>query len=180
MQNSGTKLVLALVGMALVLGVTSWWYRYEAAHRASQFWGPEASRLIAESEGFEVQEWGPVEHNNGQILEAGVIGEKTDLSKARGQAHLRHAFLSDRNFLWSKPLDTAATNWKWHLRFHEGGRETWVMLSEDLESIGKSESGQVAEAAYSCEPMTKSLQQYFEALGLIEKPQSAGASNAAE
>ncbi len=164
MQNSGTKLVLALVAMALLLGAVSWWYRYEAAHRASQYWGPAASRLIAEAEGLEVFEFVP-----------GESEQRTDLSQARGQAHLRHALLSDRNYEWQKPAQ-ASKDWHWRLRFHEDKRETLVCLSEDLETIGKPD----AETALSCAPMTASLRQYFEALGLVAKPRVAGASSDAE
>ena len=161
MQNSGTKLVLGLLGVAWVLGMISWWYRYETAHRASQFWGPEASRLIAESEGFEV------------VVGQGDGGEtRTDLSKARGQAHVRHALLSDGNYVWDEPEDTGRIEWQWTLRFHEGGRQALVMLSKDLKTIGRctndrQASGHDAVAAVACEPMTASLQQYFAAIGLL-------------
>lgn len=165
MQNSGTKLVLALVGVALALGVTSWWYRYEAAHRVSQFWGPEASRLIAESEGFEVVRQG-----------SGKAEIHKDLSHARGQAHLRHALMSDRNYVWDEPLEPSGIGWGWTLRFYEGEREALVKLSEDLQAIGKVDSTSDSVKALSCEPMTASLEQYFEALGLLGKPPSVGAS----
>ena len=48
MSQSGTKLVVALGSLALVLGAASWWYRFESAHRATQFWGPAAAELILE------------------------------------------------------------------------------------------------------------------------------------
>jgi len=158
MQNSGTQLVLALLGMALLLGVTSWWYRYETARQASQFWGPEASRLIAESEGLEAVE---------QVSRDQQI--RTDLSKARGQAHLRHAFMSDRNIVWDKPLEDKVIHWQWQLRFHEAGREAWVLLSDDLKAIGKRAAPAGAVLSFSCEPMTTSLAAYFQAVGLLDK-----------
>lgn len=169
MQNSGTKLVLALVAMAVLLGVVSWWYRYEAAHRASQFWGPEASRLIAESRGFEVL----VESSDGKR-------ETVDLSNARGQAHLRHALLSDRNYAWETPLTDSAIPWHWRLRFHEGEQEASVLLSENFHQIGKINAASGAVTSHSCEPMTVSLRQYFEALGLVDKSPAVGASNSEE
>ena len=166
MQNSGTKLVVALVTLAFLLGLVSWWYRYEAAHRSSQFWGPEASQLIAESDGLEA-------------IARDTEGNetRTDLSRARGQAHLRHAFLSDHNFVWAEPVDPKAIEWRWQLRFHEGAGEAFVLLSDDLKSIGKQESASDAIVGFSCEPMTGSLVAYFEAVGLVAKPRAAeGAS----
>jgi len=183
MQNSGTKLVLALVSLAFLLGVTSWWYRYEAAHRASQFWGAEASQLIAESESLEAL---TLHSDSGKGLagqmSAGQMsaGKATDLSHARGQAHLRHAFLSDRNYVWDEPLDAASIEWRWCLRFSEGDGQALVMLSEDLKSIGKQGPTPDSIVGFSCEPMTASLVPYFEAVGLRAKPQATDASTAAE
>ncbi len=166
MQNSGKILVLALVGIALLLGVTSWWYRYEAAHRASQFWGPVASRLIAQGEGFEA------------ITQDAAGNEtRTDLGSARGQAHLRHAFMSDSNFAWDKPVDAAAIEWRWTLRFYKGNadegntgdEQAKVLLSADLKTIGKRDPATKEVKAFPCEPMTDSLTAYFEAVGLLEK-----------
>lgn len=168
MQNSGTKLVISLGALALLLGAVSWWYRYEAAHRASQFWGPEVSRLIAESEGFEAQAWGPASGPD--------AGESTDLSHARGQAHLRHALMSDRNYVWSELPNPEEITWHWGLRFYEGDREATVWLSEDLAVIGRSNSETEAIVAYSCQPMTASLEQYFQELGLVAKSETAAST----
>ncbi len=178
MQQSGTKLVIVIVSMAFLLGVTSWWFRFEAAHRASQFWGPEASRLIAESENLEIIDLGP---DLGQGFAAQLTaGVSTDLSRARGQAHLRHALMSDRNYVWDEPLDAAVTEWRWGLRFHEGERETLVLLAKNLKEVGKPVSSSEVIAAFSCEPMTASLEQYFDALGLSAKPPVDAASTASE
>jgi len=172
MQYSGTKLVVALTSLAFLLGATSWWYRYEAAHRASQFWGPEASRLIAEAEGFEALTW---------MSEESEL--RKDLSSARGQAHLRHALMSDRNYVWDEPVDATGIEWRWTLRFFEGERQVLVKLSEDLRAVGRLDSIAGTVTALSCEPMTESLEQYFGALGVLgvlAKPQAEGASGSGE
>jgi len=178
MQQTGTKLVFALTALALLLGITSWWYRYEAAHRATQFWGAEASRLITESKGFEL--WSSSEPRMGvsMTVQSGLLFKVKDLSHARGQAHLRHAFMSDRNYLWENPSEPAAIGWQWSLRFYEGERETNVELSSDLKTIGKYDVSTDSIIGYSCEPMTASLKQYFEALGLLAKPQAAASTDA--
>lgn len=164
MENNGTKIVFAMVGLAVLLGLFSWWYRYEAAHRASQFWGPTASRLIAESAGFEATAY------------PAAGAEVTDLSHVRGQAHLRHALLSDGNYLWDQPVTADEVDWRWRLRFYEAGREARVLLASDLKTIGK-QTGESQIEAYSCAPMTGSLRQYFEALGLLgEQAPSASTS----
>ncbi|MGI9427756.1 MAG: hypothetical protein ACR2NM_03800 [Bythopirellula sp.] len=185
MQNSGTKLVLGLLGVALALGMISWCYRYAAAHRASQFWGPEAARLIGESAGFEALRFqpDPVQQVAGESPSLGGIDARTravDLSKARGQAHLRHALLSDRNYLWDQPVDAEAIDWQWTLRFYEGERQALVTLSKDLRAIGKTNLAEETITAYCCEPMTSSLKQYFDDLGLPLEAAEETASTAAE
>ena len=188
MQQSGTKLVLVLVGLALLLGLVSWWYRYEEAHRASQFWGPEASRLIAESEGLELTTWDPgppvgFSNRPSRVQNA----PPQDLSQARGQVHLRHAFLSDHNYVWGDPLDTSMIDWRWTLRFYEGEKHVGVLLSKEMKAIGKYDltkeptaRGEPVVVAYSCEPMSESLKQYFGALGLLAKPPASAASTGVE
>lgn len=167
MQNSGTKLVLILIIGALLLGTVSWWYRFEAAHRASQFWGPQESRLIAESEGLEAVVFEPIGSEALATLGWEALGEPSDLSKVRGQAHLRHALLSDRNYLWKDPIDAGSMQWRWCFRFFEEGQDVYAVLSDDLTAIGKFEPGSDSVAGYYCEPMSSSLKQYFAALKLL-------------
>jgi hypothetical protein len=185
MQNSGTKLVFGLLAVALALGIISWWYRYEAAHRASQFWGPEAARLIGESTGFEVFRTQPTPAQPVAVPSQRAAGmdrgtQAVDLSKARGQAHLRHALLSDRNYRWDQPVDAEAVDWQWTLRFYEGERQAIVKLTRDLRAVGKTNLAEETITAYGCEPMTSSIKQYFDALGLLTDPVAAHASTRTE
>ncbi|MEM8947116.1 MAG: hypothetical protein AAGD11_18225 [Planctomycetota bacterium] len=161
MNQSGTKLVLVLIFAAVVLGGVSWWYRYEAAHRASQFWGSEASRLIAESEGFDAIVFQPCTEEELAGLGLDSIGRTIALHDARGQAHLRHAFLSDRNYLWDDPHDPESTRWRLCLRFSEGGSATHILLSDGFDSIAKYDPESRTVTGFSCVPMTLSLTQYF-------------------
>jgi hypothetical protein len=78
--------------------------------------------------------------------------------------------MSDRNFAWDQPLDAAAIEWRWTLRFYEeeeGGREGLVLLSKDLKTIGKRDPATQEVKAFPCEPMSDSLTAYFEAVGLL-------------
>jgi hypothetical protein len=173
MNPSGSKLVVALVSLAVALGVFSWWHRYESAHRTTQFWGPEAAELILEP--------GPVEALTLQPAAEGELpptdlpllldGEYTvaaslDLTKARGTVHLRHALTSDSNYVWDQATTTPDT-WRWALRFHDADRQLLVLFTADLETLGKSADGTKLETI-SCQPMAETLQSYFEAIGLVK------------
>lgn len=171
--------MILLVGGALLLGTVSWWYRYGAAHRASQFWGATASRLLAESKGLEGVRIEPID---GKAVATGgwaSLGEATDLSKVRGQAHLRHALLSDRNYVWSEPIDVESQQWSWCFRFFEGPFEALVLMSEDLRTIGKFEPTSGEITGYSCAPMAISLDSYLSSLKLSPSTESSEASSTA-
>jgi len=177
MGQSGTKLVLILAGLALTAGVTSWLYRYEAAHQATTFWGVEAARLIAqpaEAEVFVLTVPGAegIAEEGVELLDLGrkyQPGEAKGLTNARGMVHLRHALMSDGSYEWDAPVDPATVDWGWCLRFFDGEREVLVVLSEDLAVIGQVVvGGQTAVEAYSCRPLTESLQVYFTDLSLLD------------
>lgn len=173
MGQSGTKLVVGLCGLALALGVIAWWYRFETAHRATQFWGSTAAELITESShvlGLKLKlASGPVDRdpNGGAVALSSREYEtpiRKDLTDARGMVHLRHALLSDSNYLWSEhPL--APDKWRWMLKFSQGDRYVRVLLNEDFVILGKMVNSSSIETV-SCQPMAESLREYFRALGL--------------
>jgi hypothetical protein len=174
MGQSGSKLVIAIGGLALALGAVSWWYRFETAHRATQFWGPEAAGLIEERsevlglkielfpEGDKVTADAEIEleHRNKAIM------LQKDLTDARGMVHLRHALLTDSNYLWIKRPD-APPRWRWALKFQQHDRYMFVLLSEDFATLGKSVDS-LPIKIISCQPMAAMLKEYFAGLGLRE------------
>jgi hypothetical protein len=174
MNPSGTKLVVALATLALALGAGSWWYRYQSAHRATQFWGPASAELIVEPGQVEALTLQPA--TEGEPRQAGLppqlggeyaVAALLDLTNARGTVHLRHALTSDSNYVWSPSAITPA-KWRWALRFHNAEHQLLVLFTADLATIGKSTTDSPAVEAISCEPMAETLRQYFAALGLAD------------
>ncbi len=174
MKLSGTKLVVALACLALAMGVASWAYRYGATHRATQFWGGEAARLLAQPSQVEIlglELAGPggasrLRFDLGRSYQARQI---KDLTNARGMVHFRHVLMTDRSYVWTQRPEPQQILWRWCLRFHEEDRQVFVVLAEDLATIGyvlTEDSQQVR--AISCQPMAATLQQYFgDDLGLL-------------
>jgi hypothetical protein len=177
MGQSGTKLVILLVGLALIAGATSWWYRYESAHQATTYWGNEAARLIAqpaEVEAFDLSLLGAESAlpKGAEVLDLGrkyQAGEPRTLTNARGMVHLRNALMSDRSYEWGTAVDPVEVDWRWCLRFFESSGEVRIVLSADLATLGRVVAGGVPPVkALSCRPLTESLQFYFVDLGLID------------
>jgi hypothetical protein len=172
MCQSGTKLVIAIGGFALTLGAVSWWYRYETAHRVTQFWGPEAAELIEERSNVlglmleAVPEGDPTTEDAGTIFDHRRYSTplRVNLTNARGMVHLRHALMTDSSYLWIKQ-PVAPSSWRCALKFHKNNRYVFVLLNEDFTTLGKSVDSLPVEII-SCQPMAETLREYFGALGL--------------
>jgi hypothetical protein len=154
------------------LGAGSWWYRYQSAHRATQFWGPASAELIVEPgqvEALTLQHAAQPQSGQGlpQLGNEYAVTARQDLTKARGTVHLRHALASDSNYVWDQPAATPA-KWRWALRFHDADRELLVLFTSDLATLGKATADSPSVEAISCEPMAETLRQYFAALGLAD------------
>ncbi len=166
MGRSGSKLVVALASLALALGAISWWYRYQAAHRATEFWGAHAAQLIARSDRVEVQKLDPPAGDLCSGERSLPVGASVDLSQAHGMAHLRYALMCDRNYVWDESVDPNSIEWRWLLKFDDSDGHLRLFLSSDLTVIGKCKTSSREPQAISCRPMAQSLASYFRDLKL--------------
>lgn len=99
MEKSGKWLILAILVIALASGGFSWWFRWSATHRAADFWGPEAAKIIRDAKnvtaarltGDHPMTIGPKEN---------AIVAQVDASKAKGLLHFKQALLEDRSYNW--------------------------------------------------------------------------------
>jgi hypothetical protein len=140
MRNSGKLLILAMFLVAFVAAGASWWFRYAATHRAAQFWGPEAARLIRDAPHVELL---TLRATNRQILRVDgqlptapskptdevqfgsvtwPVDARRDISAAPGLTHLRNALLEDRSFSWDGTyLSDHDEQWTTAIIFRENG-----------------------------------------------------------
>lgn len=173
-MQSGTKLVLGIFGLALAAGVISWWYRYEAAHRSTTFWGPHFAELIArpsDVSAFGLQEISPAESND----ESFPILDKTyypinrqDITKTPGLVHLRNAILSDSNYHWDHEI--AFDDWRWCLQFVGAGRKATILFDEDFTVLGRLNQRGDNLRIVDCQPMAETLREYFDSSGIFNTP----------
>lgn len=171
MPSSGTKLVIGILALALALGAVSWWYRFETAHRATLFWGPEVAQIIAEPGKITGYKLDPATDAAGEPLD--VAGREyrgvlvRDLTGAAGMVHLRHALVTDSNYLWMK-RPAAPDQWRWALQFHKGEHNVLIVLTEDFQTLGKL-VGSAPLEMIDCRPMAETLREYFASLGIEKK-----------
>jgi hypothetical protein len=123
---SGKWVILAVVALALVGAVFSWWHRYTSTRMAARFWGPQYSSLIRGNSNVQLITVRPMSdtesHNHDPTGDfpdhyhtlGGVVRvtDRRDITQAHGLTHLRNELLMDRSF---QPDELgAATADVWH------------------------------------------------------------------
>jgi hypothetical protein len=169
---SGKLVIVGIVTVAVCAAAISWWFRYNATHRAAKFWGPEAVALIRDAPQvtlIRLPFWSLLALAFDANAQATLDKNTFDISKAHGLVHLRNALLEDHNYTWladEKPSPTASTSQYWVLRFgdRERGKGAILTLSKDCTLIARAESrdkGGNERIVNSTEPMAKGLREMF-------------------
>lgn len=122
MEKSGKWLILAILAIALASGAFSWWFRWAATHRAAEFWGPQATTTIRDSQTIEAYRLADTGEGIGTPLTVGgreyPVEKRIDVSKGHGLVHLKQALLEDRSYDWETSFDVDALIPRWALVFH--------------------------------------------------------------
>lgn len=162
---TGTKLVAGLAFLALALGVVSWWYRFEAAHRSTEFWGPTAAELIARPSQVTASTLVPLtddsSNSHQEILSVGqrrfLVTDVHEVTDVPGMVHLRNSLLTDSNYDWTTEVKTP--RWRWCLRFANEGQEVRLLFSEEFGVVGLLDNQPFR--GVNCSPMGETLGEYF-------------------
>jgi hypothetical protein len=179
-EISGKYVILAVVAVALTGAVASWFYRYSATHRAAQFWGPDAAKLIRDAPQVTLVRLPP-----SVVIASALLGKSSpaaaqalldkntfDMTSARGLIHLRTALLEDRNYLWpqvnDKPIaDDHLPDEFWGLNFRDPktGKAAIISFSEDCRVLSQRTQGadRSGNRRLNCsEQMAKGLREVFD------------------
>ena len=160
MRGSGKLLIVSMVAIGLAAAGASWWFRYAATHRAAQFWGPAATRLIRDGPRVTLVKTGARVTNGSATA--------VDVSAARGLTHLRNALLVDRSFSWMGLKEWANDDQGgigfWTLTFSDPDRSESLIIefSEDCH-FGTQRSGGVRPSRryFSTAPIAGGLIEMF-------------------
>jgi hypothetical protein len=180
-MQSGTKLVLGIFGLALAAGVLSWWYRYEAAHESTTFWGPHFAELIANPSNvsaFALEATTESSDEAFSILEKPYSPvDRKDITQTPGMVHLRNAILTDTNYHWDHEIEN--DDWRWCLEFVGDGRKATILFNEDFTILGRMNQRADQVRVVDCQPMAETLREYFKSSKIFSAskavpPQSAG------
>jgi hypothetical protein len=163
MQLSGKLVIIGIVGVALAGAGAGWWFRYNATHRAAEFWGPQAVRLIRDAPQVKLQ------HRESKPSEI-------DISNAHGITHLRNALLENRSFDWPRPETSVRSQIampRWALIFSDPSTHENIAI-EFSDDCGLAElvSDDARGRAISCSPIKAGLSQVFREYSADEQASS--------
>jgi hypothetical protein len=157
--NSGKRLIVAILGIALLAAGASWWFRYAATHRTVEFWSPAGATLIRDAPRVTLRSYDPsvgAEPRDDAPL-------PVDISQAKGLIHLRNALLQDRSYDWSnKP--SADQKFESSLVFEvtAGAEPRLVILfSPDFNYAASGSSNADPRPIICCRPMADALRKFF-------------------
>ena len=158
---SGKLVIIGIVMVAVCAAAISWYFRYQATHRAAKFWGAAAATIIRDAPIVIINRVGT---KNGATAVAKNETMSIDVSRAHGLTHLRNALLEDHNFDWTtvdKPPDQAGLDY-WLLSFADpkAGKGVRIWLSDDLRIAFRPDSSQMHSVALD-PVMTKGLREMF-------------------
>jgi hypothetical protein len=180
---SGKLVIIAIFVAAVSAAAASWLFRYNATHRAAEFWGPEAAQLIRDAPDVKLfkEPTAPTDSLGVDLSNTDAIGaaiedrinkSAVDVSRAPGLLHLRNALLDDSSFVWppgevNPSSDTTEIGY-WWLSFSDGksGKSTTIWFSEDcrqaLQLMPKpNRPGEFVSTPISTKPISAGLQKVF-------------------
>jgi hypothetical protein len=162
--NSGKLLILGIVALAVLLAGASWWFRYNATHRAAQFWGPQGARLVRDATSVYLIKL-PASESFGSIRNT---ASGYDISKVRGLTHLRNALLEDRSFDWTSASGNPKTNCdfigKWELEFRDAdsAEPFTIRLTADCGRAAAMDEDDCPRGVISTAPVAVGLRQVLD------------------
>jgi hypothetical protein len=163
-EISGKLVIIAVLFVAIAGAAFSWFFRYNATHRAAEFWGQKITRAIRDS--AVVQVYTPKSAitlpKNQSAGMGGIIDdpELHDISSARGLVHFRNALLEDRSFEWPAEPMSPDIQWTRGLAFGKLADPDMTMLlfSRDFKFVTDLGRDQML----SCQPIANGLQEMFD------------------
>lgn len=111
----GTRVVVAILALAIALGFFALWFQWRQTRRCLAFYGTDTARLIQRATRVEVWERGP---GTAAAAGPGIAPpdvDRYDVSAARGLVHLRRGLVEDANLDWRRLDDGVVPGTAWDL-----------------------------------------------------------------
>lgn len=135
MSSRGVWVVLLMAALGVLASGTSVWYHFGAGHRAAEFWGPHAARLLGSGPHVELVQIEPaateIPGPDSVAIDSRPyrIVRRRDISAAPGISHARRALALDAT-LAATGESAAGTDWGWLLIFRGADDQRAEVLFE--------------------------------------------------
>lgn len=175
---SGKLATLLILALALASAVGAGWYYYRLQHRPLLHWGPSNAQLIVRAPRVWMARLTPVTPVRTarraslpakEVLtidgrQYAVTGWK-EISRARGLANIRHMFINDHAYDWTRPPVRATTNWRYVLRFEGGAQRCTLVMDAQADAVQLLESGRIVSMAPAAAGLRAFLEEQWDGLG---------------
>jgi hypothetical protein len=169
---SGKWVILAFAAVSVAMAVGGWAYFFNQQRRPMALWGTAAAKLIAkgpQTELWSLEDAGGAKGTavDGIVETMFVDGQRLrivarrDAAAVPGLSQIRQALMSDRCFDWDAMKPSAATPWRYALRFTEGNEQATLVFSGDGAQVRLLETGKEASTKPIAEGIAKFLQDSF-------------------
>ncbi len=156
---SGKLVIITILIAAVGAALGGWVFRYNATHRAVEFWGPEAALAIRDAKKVSLTQVS--RDKEGYRLASFTV----EVSDAPGLMHLRAALLEDRSFEWPAEEEDNVSPFGndipfgWELKFaRDTTRNVTVYFSPDFKRAYNFLDGRRCRHV-SCAPIAAGLKQ---------------------
>jgi hypothetical protein len=152
---SGKFVIMGILGLALVAASGSWLFRYNATHRAAEYFEPANVIAIRDAPKVTFATYAePLTLRIPTIWFLPITFEQwlaeqphtsTDVTSAHGLVHLRNALLEDQSYDWdadsTNPVPAAAAAWKHSLVFEDTttGHRTYVLFAPESKLLKEAD-----------------------------------------
>lgn len=150
MQVSGKLVIIVIFGTALVGGVATLWFQFDARRHSREFWGSDTAVLINRAPKVELLRLSRAkesDEDDEQLTIEGVnydVTERKEIGKARGFLHVRDALIRDTGFAWEKKRGDCQPNWEYVFRFVEHDKIEDIAFDLHCERVRLVSGGQEA------------------------------------
>lgn len=168
---SGKWVILGILALALAAAGGSWVFRYNATHRAVEFWGPQGAQLIRDAPTVLLQRLDddikltptPQLRDKAALFDSMASAPPPmDISAAHGLVHFRNALLEDRSYRWPEAAVGPDDHWRWAMTFQsKDDRKLTLIFSSDLHNVTKDCPPVEGLRQLSCEPIARGLEEMF-------------------
>ncbi len=168
---SGKWVIFGILALALAAAGGSWWFRYNATHRAVEFWGPQGAPLIRDAPTVLLRRLNddinptstPRLRDKSALFDSMASSPPPiDISAAHGLVHFRNALLEDRSYHWPQAAVGPDDHWRWAMTFQsKDDRKLTLIFSSELHTVTKDCPPIEGLRKLSCEPIARGLEEMF-------------------